>query len=369
MRHIVIFLQLLALSDLGYCQDSISKKFEVETRLYIDAYYSYDFSRPQTKEKAPFLYNYKRHNEIDINLALASISVEGEAVRTNVGLMSGAYTKYNLSNEPGLLRHVFEANVGFKLSKKSNTWLDMGIMPSHIGFESAIGKDCWTTTRSMLAENTPYYESGVKLTHTTKDDKFFASFMVLNGWQRSRILRSQLTPSFGTQLTYKPMPTLTINWSTFLGNIKPDSISQWRYLNNFYAIYQLSKKLGITVGLDHGFEQKNHGSQNFNVWYSPILILRFENKKWAMAARMEYYNDNSGVIVPLVNNQFFPMQGYSLNVDRKIGNNSFWRLEWRYFNNTSPYFEQSNAYVKTNHLVTASIIVDLVRSKNFLNAL
>ena len=84
-----------------------------------------------------------------------------------------------------------------------------------------------------------------------------------------------------------------------------------------------------------------------------------------MAARMEYYNDNSGVIVPLVNNQFFQMQGYSLNVDRKIGNNSFWRLEWRYFNNTSPYFEQSNAYVKTNHLVTASIIVDLVRSKNF----
>ena len=363
MRHILLFINLIAFINTGYCQDSSSKKLEITSRLYIDAYYSYDFSRPLTKEKAPFFYNHKRHNSISANLALASISIKGKAVRSNLGLMAGSYSKYNLSNEPGLLRHLFEANVGVKLSKKSNTWLDMGIMPSHIGFESAISKDCWTTTRSILAENTPYYESGLKLTHTTKDDKLYASIMLLNGWQRSRILRSNLTPSFGTQLTYKPTPRLSINWSTFLGNVKPDSVSQWRYLNNFYAIYQLTKTLGITIGLDHGLEQKSHRSKNFNVWYSPILMLRFEKEKWAMAARMEYYNDKYGVIVPLVNNQFFQMQGYSFNVDRKIGRYSLCRLEWRYLNNASPYFERRDDYVKSNHIITASILLDLMKSK------
>jgi hypothetical protein len=40
-------------------------------------------------------------------------------------------------------------------------------MPSHIGFESVISADCWTLTRSLLAENSPYYETGMRLEATS----------------------------------------------------------------------------------------------------------------------------------------------------------------------------------------------------------
>jgi len=148
----------------------------------------------------------------------------------------------NLSSEPGLLKHLFEANAGVKISKNRNLWLDAGVMPSHIGFESAISKDCWTPTRSILAENTPYYENGIRLSQTSKNEKVYASMFLLNGWQRTRILQSNLIPSLGTQISYKPTSALSINWGTFLGNMKPDSIIQWRYLNNFYAVYQMTNK-------------------------------------------------------------------------------------------------------------------------------
>ncbi|MBU6159027.1 MAG: outer membrane beta-barrel protein [Bacteroidetes bacterium] len=362
MRWVLFFFCLVNFKFIGHTQDSALKNSILATRFYVDAYFTYDFSRPITKERAPFLYNHKRHNELNVNLVLASISFKSKAARANFGLMAGTYSMYNLSNEPVLLRHLFEGNAGIKISKKKNIWLDIGTMPSHIGFESAISKECWTPTRSILAENTPYYETGVRFSYTSRDEKLYAAALVLNGWQRIRILKDQLMPAFGTQITYKPNNKLSINWSTFLGNIKPDSISQWRYLNNFYALYQPTKSFGITVGFDHGFEKNYPVAKNFNVWYSPVLIIRFESKEWIMAARMEYYNDKTGIIVPLVNNQSFSMQGYSLNIDRKILRNSLWRLEWRYFNNSSPYFLTSNRYVSNNHAVTTSLLCDFLRN-------
>ena len=37
-----------------------------------------------------------------------------------------------------------------KLAKKKNLWIDAGILPSHIGFESAVSKDCWTLQEVYL---------------------------------------------------------------------------------------------------------------------------------------------------------------------------------------------------------------------------
>jgi hypothetical protein len=361
MRYVFIPLLQIVWISYAYTQDSTLKKSFFTTRFYIDAYYSYDFNKPLTREKAPFLYNHKKHNGIHANLALASVSYKSDIIRANVGLMTGTYSKYNLSNEPGLLRHLFEANAGIKITKNRNLWLDVGVMPSHIGFESAISKDCWTSTRSILAENTPYYESGLRLSQISKNDKLYAAVFLLNGWQRTKILRSNLIPSFGTQVTYKHTSDLTINWSTFLGNIKPDSISQWRYLNNFYAVYQLTKKFGITVGLDHGVEQKQNRSSKLNIWYSPILITRFQSKQWSFAARIEYYRDRYGVVVPLVKDQFFQMQAYSLNIDRKIGRNYLWRLEWRYFNNVTPYFFKHSRFISENQFITTTFIFDFIK--------
>lgn len=341
-------------------QDTATQKPILESKVYLDAYYSIDFTKPATHQKAPFLYNHNRHNEVTINLALASLFYNGKTTRAVLGLMAGTYAQYNLAAEPQVLQHVFEAHTGIKLSPAKNLWLDAGILPSHIGFESAISKDCWTLTRSILAENSPYYEAGARLSYNTQNKKWYAAALLLNGWQRISRLAGNNTPAVGTQLTYTPTDKLTLNWSTFVGNDKPDSIKQWRYFNNLYAVWQLTKSWGLTLGFDYGWEQQR-SSFSFNKWYSPVAILRYEGNNWAAAARAEYYSDKTGVIVPLVNAHPFQMQGYSVNADRKIGNNAIWRMEWRLLSNSHPYFQQSNDLSLHNQYLTTSVVIDLVR--------
>ena len=305
---------------------------------FLEAYYSYDFSKPPDHEKADFLYNYKRHNELSINLALLGLSYVDSNKRASLGIMAGTYPQYNTASEPELLRFIYEASIGLKLFRNQDLWIDAGIMPSHIGFETAISKDCWTLTRSIQAENSPYYEAGIKLSSKTKNKKWLMAIMVLNGWQRITKVDGNNLPAFGTQLTYTLEDRLQFNSSTFVGSDKPDSTRQWRYFHNLYSIWKISRRWSMTGGFDIGAEQTKKGSSAMNIWYSPVLILRYQFKNWTFAGRAEYYSDKKGVIVSLINSNPIQMQGYSANVDRQISKGLCFRFEGRMFRNTSEYF-------------------------------
>lgn len=239
MNAMCLFLWLLSLVCLQAQGQDSSKNLNITG--YADVYYVYNFNKPLSNTQPSFLYSYNRNNEINLNLGFVKVSYNTRGVRANFALMTGTYAQANLAAEPALVRHIFEANIGVKLSAKNNIWLDAGIMPSHIGFESAIGKECYNLTRSILAENSPYYETGAKLGYTTKNEKLYLAALVLNGWQRIKRPEGNTSPAFGTQLTIKPSSGIILNWSTFIGNDKPDSISRWRYFNNFYSIFRVGK--------------------------------------------------------------------------------------------------------------------------------
>src|SRR5688572_16805793 len=64
---------------------------------FVDAYYSFDFGQPDSHERPAFIYNYKRTNEFNVNLALLKLTYVSEKVRGNLGLMAGTYAEYNLA--------------------------------------------------------------------------------------------------------------------------------------------------------------------------------------------------------------------------------------------------------------------------------
>ena len=223
---------------------------------YVEAYYQYDFNKPADNNRPGFIYSHNRHNEFNLNLGFLKGSYNTERVRANFAMASGTYMNANYAAETGVLKNIFEANAGIKISKKKNLWIDAGIFSSHIGFESAISKDCWTLTRSMLADNSPYFESGAKITYTTDNNKWIVSGLLLNGWQRIKRVDGNSLMSYGTQVQYKPNATTTLNYSSFIGTDKPDSARQWRYFHNLYGIFNVTDKFGITAGFDIGSEQK-----------------------------------------------------------------------------------------------------------------
>ncbi len=242
--------------------------------------------------------------------------------------------KYDkVQDEPGTLRNLFEANAGVKISKKHELWIDGGLFGSHIGFESAVGKDCWTLTRSMLADNSPYYESGAKLSYTTPNGQWFFSALALNGWQRIQRVPGNALISGGTQIQFKPNAVVTLNSSSFFGTDKPDDARLWRAFHNFYGIFQFNPQFGLTMGFDTGWEENAREGEDPNFWYSPVLIARYAiNDRLTLAGRVEYYSDENRVIIASGTENGFQTLGVSANLDVQIHKNAVWRLEGKLYN-------------------------------------
>lgn len=357
MKKIIIYC-LLAFGIIpAIAQDSV-KVNPITFSAYVETYYSYDLGNPSNHERPSFFYCFKRHNEVNLNLGYAKANYNTDKVRGNLALMAGTYAQYNMTNEQGLLKNIFEANAGFKLFKNKNIWVDAGIFPSHIGFESAIGKDCWNLTRSILGENSPYYEAGAKLSYTSKNNKLYVAALYLNGWQRIQRRSGNQTPSFGTQLTYKPNSKLMFNWSTYVGNELPDDVSQLRIFNNLYSQLQITEKFGIQAGFDIGMQQIKHDTSAYNNWYSPVLIVQFKpTKKIRIAARGEYYCDETGVIIETATPNGFQTFGYSLNFDYVVSENVLWRIEGRGLNSLDKVFVMNKKASAENYFITSSLCI------------
>jgi len=354
---------IIALIAFGFTTVNAQEKVEKNPLTfsgYVDIYYSYGFGKPENHTRPGFVYSYNRANEVNLNLGMAKVNYSKDNVRANLALMAGTYPQYNLAGEQDLLKNVFEANVGVKISNEHNLWIDAGIMPAHIGFESAIGKDNMTLTRSILADNSPYYEAGVKIGYTSKSEKWYLAAMYLNGWQRIQKIDGNQTPAFGTQIMYKPSAGVTLNWSTYAGNEQPDADRKWRYFNNFYGQFKVTEKTSVIAGFDIGSQQSVSGSAIYDIWYAPIVMAQFKpTEKIQLAVRGEYYEDTKGVIIATGTPNGFKTYGFSANFDYLPVNNVMFRVEARTLNSKDAIFLKDNNPTNDNVFVTTSLAISL----------
>ncbi len=356
-RFLTIASLLLAVS-VSAQQDTATPAPRVQLSGYVEAFYAYDFAHQRTLARQSFLYSYNRHNSLSVNLAFARASYADGRVRANVALMAGTYANDNLNLEPGVFKNIFEANAGFRLSRRKNLWLDAGVLPSHIGWETVIGKDCPTLTRSLAAEGTPYFETGARLSYTSDNSKWMLALFYLIGWQRIERPAGGSVPSFGTQVTYRPTAKLLLNSSSFAGGNLPDSARKMRYFHDFFAQWQPAEKLFLTLGFDIGAEQKTPGSRDYHIWYTPTVITRYMfTTDWAVALRGEYYHDPGGVIFVSGTPGGFRTWGYSLGLDRAVNSHCMWRIEGRGFRGAEAFFSDRGTPVQNNFSLVGSLAV------------
>lgn len=355
MRFILLS-ALLFTSVFIEAQDSIPlQKPTLSLSGYADVFYVYDFNEPTTDYRQPFLYNHNRHNEFNLNLGFVKFNVEHHNYRANLSLHTGTYVNDNYAAEPNSLKNIAEANIGISLNKTNNLWLDAGIFASHIGFESAVSSDNWNLTRSLLAENSPYFLSGAKLTYKTNNNLELAA-LICNGWQRIQRIQGNSLPSFGTQLKYTATDQFTLNWSTFIGTDDPDSTRRIRYFNNFYGQFQVTEKFGLIAGFDIGTQQRSKDNSTYDTWFSPVIIGQFAlNKNWKTAIRAEYYQDQTGIIIPTGTLNGFKTVGFSFNVDYSKTENMLIRLEARWLNSEDNIFNKNSSMTNNNYFVGTSI--------------
>lgn len=323
---------------------------------FVDAYYGYDFGHANGNDRQYFLYSHGRQNEFTVNQALLGVRYDDGHVRGAVGLHAGTYVSANYAAEDPVLRHVYEAYAGFRPFAKA--WLDLGIFGSHIGFESAISKDNWTLTRSIMAENSPYYESGARFTYEV-GPKLTLTALVLNGWQNIR--ETNQAKALGTQIQWKPSDKILLNSSTFYGNEQPtDSLVRRRYFHDFYLTYAASQRLSLAAVFDVG-KQQSAQHRGYDTWHTAAVFAKYKlADKLSATLRGEYYYAERGVIIRSIRPQAldadFRVAGGSLNLDYAPASNVVVRAEGRYLNGRRGVFARSdNADNRHYGNVTTSI--------------
>jgi len=353
-RKIFLFAALLTAALILHAQENSKLKISG----YLEIYYGYDFNQPANHNRPDFIYSHHRSDEVNLNLGFIKAGYEDRTLRASLALMAGTYSNANLSAEPGVFKNIYEANVGIKLAKKANLWLDAGIFSSHIGFESAVSKDCWVLTRNISAENTPYFETGAKMTYITNDGRFTASALYLNGWQRIIRQTGNNQPAGGIQLVFKPNNKITLNYSNYIGTERIGEMNLSRLYHNIYSIFQINDQLGLTLGFDYGTQQKSKENHQKNNILAPVVIAQYKlSPKWKIAGRMEYYKDKNNMLIATETPNGFETTGYSLNLDFAPIQNALLRLEGKVYNSKDKIFIRDLSPVNYNAALTASMAI------------
>ena len=313
---------------------------------FVDGYYGLDFYHADTQTRPGFLYSHNRQNEFTVNQGLLGMRYDDGKVRGALGIHAGSYVTANYAAEDQVFKHIYEAYAGFRPFDKA--WLDVGIFGSHIGFESAISKDNWTLTRSVMADNSPYFQAGARLTYELAPQLTLTG-MVLNGWQNIR--ENNQAKALGMQIQWKPTAKLLINSSTFAGNEQPtDSVRRHRYFHDFYVSYAATDKLSLALVFDVGKQQAarpaGDGGNKYDTWHAGSAFLRYKlAEKWTTALRGEYFKAERGVIInsfaPAVGSPNAFVRGGSLNFDYAPSGNVLVRLEGRVLNAKNNIFTEA----------------------------
>jgi hypothetical protein len=345
MKQIWLY-SIVLLSFLGNAQEKDSLKIKVSG--FLETYYAYDFSNPTTETKLPFMYNYNRHNEFNINNGLIRAQLQYGNTYASIAVHAGTYVDDNYVSED--IKLVSEAYVGMYLNGNKKSSIEVGIMPSYIGFESATTAVNLTLTRSILAENSPYFMTGIKYNYKP-NEKWSFSGLVTNGWQRINKPDKTVAPAFGTQIVYKPTEKAILNWSTFIGKEFYQTELAMRYFSNLYWDNQWNSKWRTILGFDLGIQDSSSLNDKHLYWMSPVLIAQYSiNPKWQTALRVEYYQDEDNVIV--ATSDAFKTSGASINFDYLPNSKVKLRTEARYFDSKETIFFDNKS---NNFFVTTSL--------------
>lgn len=322
---------------------------------FIDTYYAIDSNNPKKRERADFQTQPAKHNEFNLNLAYMEVLLKEHDRRGRLALQYGMSVDRNYAIEDNKsLQTIQEAFVGIKLSEE--LWLDAGIFFSHIGFESFISKDNISYTRSLNADNVPYYASGVRLEYQI-NRKDFLVLHLLNGWQN--IQENNNGKAFGLKYQRNLADHVSLIYNNFFGDEKvTTSSSRFRSYHNFIYEKRLSEDWKLQSSLDIG-TQAQEDNDGTNSWYATSIVLGQRiNEVSDFGYRLEYYLDSEQSNVVTHTNSGFQVMSASINYDRFLARDTKWRTEIRGFYSKDDVFpEGEDGLNRWNGLLVTSLAV------------
>lgn len=330
---------------------------------FVDTQYAFDFNAPASGDRA-YTSQPARANEFNLNLGFLEANLSSEKLRGRLALQAGTSVQSNYSAEPtngavsgpDLSRHIQEARVGYKISDK--TWIDAGIFFAHVGAETWISRDNIILTRSLVADYSPYYMSGVKVTHAATD-ALTLQLLITNGWQT--ISENNTDKNIGTGIEYS-LRNVSFVYNTLIGReTSPDLLgaprpAEFRHYHNFIVRNKNAENLEWAVEFDLGFQNKSVGSGGSD-WQGGSLMARYKvSDTQKIALRAEYFDDPDQIVIVTGQTQSLSAYGGSIGWDQALESYLLWRTEVRYLQADDKVFPKNTSEIsKNNTTITTSL--------------
>lgn len=260
--------------------------FKITPLGYVEAHYAYNFNRPSNG-----VTNYRgfdnRHSTFTLANAVLGVNAETGPVTTRVVLQIGSTPSTYYLAEPAfagagganassseLWKYLQEANIAWKAPVGRGLLLQVGLVPSPIGYETFAVKDNWNYSRSNLFFGLPYYHAGLRATYEWTDE-LSTTFSVFNGW--NSVVDNNEEKSIQANVTYKVPNKVLLQLLYFGGiertlNARPEG-PYWRH--HFDAIGQVDATpwLSLAAQADYGFENNRIGNAR---WWAGALYARLK---------------------------------------------------------------------------------------------
>jgi Putative beta-barrel porin-2, OmpL-like. bbp2 len=302
---------------------------------FLDGYYAWDFDRPFDFDRA-YTTQPARHAEFNINLAFVQATIAGPRYRGTLAFQFGTSVQANYAGEPrigkfsgsSVTQFIQQATAGYQLSP--TVWIDGGIFYAHTGYEGWVSRDNLAYTRSLIADFSPYYEAGVKLSWAATPT-VAVQFDLVNGWQD--ISNYNTPPALGSRVDWTVSKALTLSYDNFVGNVAADSnAARVRFYNDFIAQYNPTDRWQFAAAFDYGLQSRSASDNGTAVWYGTSVFAKYHPSTIVgIVARVERYADPSQIIVQTGFPASFETTGASIGVDVNPVPRLLWRSELRGF--------------------------------------
>lgn len=288
---------------------------------WMDAYYAQNSNRTSTSKIIPNLVSSSNNNIIDINLAYLDFRYASNRTKLRIVPAFGSYMDKNYSRN-ATLANLMEASMAFKPLNNKDVWIEAGLIGSPFTNENPVSRDHIMYTRSLAAEYSPYYLTGLKVS-APLSPRIKGSFYVLNGWQ-TIYEEAEYPMGITAQLEFTLNDHHLINWNWYY----QDRNTHQRIFSDIYWIGNWRKwkfSSCFYAGNDESKSPISSPKPNLvdrdGFWFNANFASSYSlTESSNISARIEFYRQ----LYHLVNGKVYSA---SVGYNRKIYDQVYWRTE------------------------------------------
>jgi hypothetical protein len=238
------------------------------------------------------------------------------------------------NRDPKAWKYFKQAYVDFKPASWKGVEIDLGEFVTSAGAEVIETNQNYNYSRSLLfAWAVPYSHTGFRLQYSL-GAHFTGGFHVVNGWNNVEPINRGKTYGFTGAYAWK-----TVTWSHnyYVGPEHAHTTAGWR--NLYDTSVAVNQTDNFTWYLNFDFGRDKNAGPGASLWAGVAGAARYAiGKKYAAAARLEFFNDRDGLLTGKAQTQ----KEFTLTGEYKLTSWLLTRAEFRTDWSDHPFFEEKN---------------------------